>query len=67
MYNIAIMYFRVLKFTVILSIFQCLFILKKKKNWNAALYDVIDDVRALVSKTCTSSRTSALYDMDSFK
>ena len=41
------MYFRVFKFTVILSIFQCLFILKKK-NWNAALYDVIDDVRALV-------------------
>ena len=41
------MYFRVLKFTVILSIFQCFSIIKKK-NWNAALYDVIDDVRALV-------------------
>ena len=39
------MYFRVFKFTVILSIFHCFFILKK---WNAALYDVIDDVRALV-------------------
>ena len=48
------MYFRVLKFTVILSIFQCFFILKF--FWNAAF----DDVRALVSKTCTSSRTSAL-------
>ena len=54
------MYFRVLKFTVILSIFQCFFILKKTNFWNAALYDVIDDVRALVSKMCTSSRTSAL-------
>ena len=52
------MYFRVLKFTVILSIFS-MFFYNKKKNWNAALYDVIDDVRALVSKTCTSSRTSA--------
>ena len=31
-----------------------------KKKWNAALYDLIDDVRALVSKACTSSRTSAL-------
>ena len=58
--NIVIMYFRVLKFTVILSIFQCFFILKKTNFWNAALYDVIDDVHALVSKTCTSSRTSAL-------
>jgi len=35
--------------------------IKKETNFsNAALYDVIDDVRALVSKTCTSSRTSAL-------
>ena len=53
------MYFRVLKFTV-MSIFHNFFILKKTNFWNAALYDVIDDVRALVSKTCTSSRTSAL-------
>jgi hypothetical protein len=43
------MYFRVLKLTVILSIFQCFFYIKKNPNfWNAALYDVIDDVRALV-------------------
>jgi hypothetical protein len=35
--------------------------IKKETNFsNVALYDVIDDVRALVSKTCTSSRTSAL-------
>ena len=54
------MNFRVLKFTVILSIFQCFFILKKAIFWNAALYDV----HALVSKTCTSSRTSALQGMD---
>jgi len=55
------MYFLVFKITVILSIFQCFFYKKTTTNfWNAALYDVIDHVRALVSKTCTSSKTSAL-------
>ena len=41
--------------------FSMFFYIKKATNlWNAALCDVIDDVRSLVSKTCNSSRTSVL-------
>ena len=50
-YNIVIMYFRVFKFTVILSIFQCLFILKKKKLECGVIW-------RHWWRPCTSSRTS---------
>ena len=45
------MYFRVLKFTVTCLFFNVFFILIFFFFFNAVLYDVIDDVRALVSKT----------------
>jgi hypothetical protein len=54
-YNTVIMYFRVLKFTVILSIFQYFFYIKKTK--------IILECGVIWHhwwRPCTSSRTSAL-------